>query len=91
MPGLRSAPGVVESPQLLSRGELVKKLAACLLLALLSFAALAPTPVQAQDGSKNQQKAMKKYQKEQKKAQKRSRKAQKKAMKNWNKNRPISR
>ncbi|MGA2988922.1 MAG: hypothetical protein ABSD88_00505, partial [Candidatus Korobacteraceae bacterium] len=78
------------------RGELVKKLAACILGALLAFIALAPVPAQAasaadrqrQKSNKRSQKAMKKMAKNQKKAQKNGLKSQKKATKAWKKQHP---
>jgi ribosomal protein L12E/L44/L45/RPP1/RPP2 len=78
------------------RGELVKKLIACTLAALLVFGAFAPVTVsaatpaerQAHKAQKRQQKAQKKFAKDQQKAQKHGMKSQKKAMKNWKKSHP---
>ncbi len=94
-PGRRNASSpealVVEFRESLFRGELVKKVIACILFILFGLALSVPAVAHADTNSahrkavKNSQKSYKKSMKQQKKAQKKAQKSQKKAMKDWNK------
>jgi multisubunit Na+/H+ antiporter MnhG subunit len=83
---------VVKSRKSLFHGELVRKVAAYILIVLLGVALLAPTSAYAHANSaqrkaqKNSKKSWEKYMKEQKK----SKQSQKKEMENWNKQHQTS-
>ena len=91
--GPRHAPQLrVLGQKSLFRGELVKKVTACILFILLGLALSVPAVAHADSNSahrkavKNSQKSYKKSMKQQKKSQKKAQKSQKKAMKAWKKN-----
>jgi hypothetical protein len=87
---------IVESRQSRFHGEVVRRVTACLLFAVLGLALLAPTVAHARTAKTKQTKDQKvaakqykKYSKQQAKQQKKQLKAQKKANQKFNKGRPT--